>query len=110
MSINRGRDKDVVGISMGYCHCLVTKSCLTLVNSLPDSSVLGISQARVLEWVAISSSRDPPDPGIKLVSPALAGGFFTTKPPGKPHNRILLSHKVERNWIICREVDRHRVK
>jgi len=29
-----------------------------------------------------------PDPGIKpvsLVSPALAGRFFTTKPPGKPH-------------------------
>ena len=25
-----------------------------------------------------------PDPGIELVSPALAGGFFTTEPPGKP--------------------------
>ena len=25
-----------------------------------------------------------PDPGIKPVSPALAGGFFTTEPPGKP--------------------------
>ena len=34
----------------------------------------------MLEWVAISSSRDLPDPGIKLIShmcPALAGGFFT---------------------------------
>ena len=31
---------------------------------------------------------DLPDPGIKLaspVSPALAGKFFTTVPPGKPH-------------------------
>ena len=27
---------------------------------------------------------DLPDPGIELVSPALAGGFFTTEPPGKP--------------------------
>ena len=47
----------------------------------PDSPVHGISQARILEWVAISFSRDPPDPGIKptsLVSPALAGEFFTT--------------------------------
>ena len=26
-----------------------------------------------------------PDPGIKLASPALVGGFFTTEPPGKPH-------------------------
>ena len=27
---------------------------------------------------------DLPGPGIKPVSPALAGGFFTTEPPGKP--------------------------
>ena len=26
---------------------------------------------------------DLPDPRIKLASPALAGGFFTTEPPGK---------------------------
>ena len=30
------------------------------------------------------SSGDLPDPGIKLACPALAGGFFTTEPPGKP--------------------------
>ena len=28
---------------------------------------------------------DLPDPGIKPMSPALAGGFFTTEPPGKPY-------------------------
>ena len=36
---------------------------------------------KILNWAAISSSRDLPDPGIKpapLVSPALAGRFFTT--------------------------------
>ena len=48
--------------------------------SLPGSSVHGIFQARTLEWVAISSPGDLPDPGIKLASPALAGGFFTTEP------------------------------
>ena len=36
------------------------------------------------EWIAISSSGDLPDPGIEPSSPALAGGFFTTEPPGKP--------------------------
>ena len=40
---------------------LVAKSCLTLCSpmdcSLPGSSVHGISQARILEWVAISFSR-----------------------------------------------------
>ena len=30
------------------------------------------------------SPGDLPDPGIKLISPALAGRFFTTEPPGKP--------------------------
>ena len=31
-----------------------------------------------------SSPGDLPDPGIELTSPALAGRFFTTEPPGKP--------------------------
>jgi len=40
------------------CCCLVTQLCLTLCDpvdcSPPGSSVYGISQARILEWVAIS--------------------------------------------------------
>ena len=55
--------------------------------NLPGSSVHGISQARILEWVVFSFSKGFPgfpNPGIKLVSPALAGRFFTTEPPGKP--------------------------
>ena len=43
------------------CCCLVTKSCPILCNPMgcspPVSSVYGISQARILEWVAISFSR-----------------------------------------------------
>ena len=66
--------------------CLVAKSCPTLCDptdySPPGSSVHGISQARILEWVAISSSRDLPDPGIEPRSLALAGRLFTTEPPG----------------------------
>ena len=47
----------------------------------------GILQARILEWVAISSSGDLSDLRIEpppAVCPALAGGFFTTEPPGNP--------------------------
>ena len=48
-------------LSKQPCCCLVTKSCLTLCNpmdcSLPGSSVRGISQARILEWVVMSPSR-----------------------------------------------------
>ena len=45
-----------------FCCCLVTKSCLTLCNLMdygpPGFSVHGILQAGILEWVAISYSRD----------------------------------------------------
>ena len=48
----------------------VAQSCPTLRDpmdcSLPRSSVDGILQARVLEWVAISFSKDLTDPGIEL--------------------------------------------
>ena len=58
--------------------------CDPMDCGLPGSSVHGILQARILEWDAISFSRDLPDPGIEPASSALAGGFFTTMPPGKP--------------------------
>ena len=46
--------------------------------------VHGISQARILEWVAISfPPGDLPDPGIESL--ALAGRFFITEPPEKHH-------------------------
>ena len=68
------------------CCCSVAQSCLTLCDpmdcSLPGSSVHGIFQARILEWVVISFSRGLPNPGIEPESPALPGGFFTTEPPG----------------------------
>ena len=59
------------------------------LRSPPGSSVRGMLQARILEWVAILPPGDLPSPGIEpvsLTSPALAGGFSTTAPPGKPLN------------------------
>ena len=51
----------------------------TVAHQAPLS--VGILQARILEWVAISSSGELLDPGMEpasLTSPAQAGGFFTT--------------------------------
>ena len=66
---------------------LITKSCLTLSDlmdcSLPGSSVHGISQARMLEWVVVSFSGYLPHPGIKLRFPALQAVSLPTDPPGK---------------------------
>ena len=62
---------------------LVAKSCPTLATP-PGSSVRGISQVRILEWVAISSPGDLSDLGTKLGSPALQADSLPTEPPGKP--------------------------
>ena len=50
----------------------------------PDSSVHGTFQARILEWVAISFSKDLSDLGIKPRSPALQADSLLSEPPGKP--------------------------
>ena len=44
--------------------------------SLPGSSVHGTCQARILEWLAISSSRDLPNPGDWIQVSCIAGRFF----------------------------------
>ena len=102
---------------------LVTKSCLVqfLWNPTdchpPGSSVLGISQVRILECAPFPSLGDLPDPGVKSVSLALAGRFFITEPPGKPQSpppptwghlamseEVFDCHNWGRNIIpICRQ-------
>ena len=55
--------------------------CKPMGYSLPGSSVHGILQERILEWVVTPSSRRSSPPRSKLtshLSPALAGRFFTT--------------------------------
>ena len=51
--------------------------CHTMVCSLPGSSVHGIFQAKVLEWVAISFSRGSSWPRDQTQVPCIAGRFFT---------------------------------
>ena len=61
--------------------------CLTLRDPMdcspPGSSVHGISQARILKWVAISFSRGSSLPRDRTHVSGIAGGFFTAKLPGK---------------------------
>ena len=46
-----------------WCYCLEScPTCDTMDCSLPGSSVHGISQARILEWIAISFSRGSTQP------------------------------------------------
>ena len=104
--------------------CVRAKSLqlyLTLCNSMdcspPGSSVHGIFQARILEWVAIPSSRGSSQPMAELeslVSPALAGGFFTTSAtweapylppwPDKNYPVTLLSQRKSKNPTVFSQV------
>ena len=70
---------------------LVAQLCPILCDPMDcspsGSSVHGVLQARILEWVAIPFSRDIPDSGIKvayLVSPALQTDSLPAEPSGKP--------------------------
>ena len=64
------------------CSCLDPMDC-----SPPGFPVHRITQARIL--VPFPSPGNLPDPGIEPLSPASAGGFFITEPPGKPIRDIL---------------------
>ena len=62
---------------------LVFQSCLTLCSpmdrSLPGSSVLGVLQARILEWVAVPSSRGSSSPRDLTWVSRIAGRFSTVR-------------------------------
>ena len=71
----------------------VSDFCDPMDYSSPGSSVHGISQARILEWVAISFSRGSSWPRHWTpASPVLAGGVFTTEPSGKPIFVCIYAH------------------
>ena len=59
----------------------------------PGSSVHVVFQARILKWVAILFDRDLPNPGIKLMSPALQADSLPLSHQGS----LLLFHK-RRSW------------
>ena len=69
--------------------CLVTKSCPVFcdpTDCLTHQAPLPLDFPRENTGVGCRflSPGDLPDPGIKPTSPALAGGFLTAEPPGKP--------------------------
>ena len=68
------------------CVCSVVSDSLqtpwTVALQAPLS--MGFSRQEYLSGLPLSPAGNLPDPRIEPMSPALAGGFFTTQPPGKP--------------------------
>ena len=81
--------------------------------SPPGSSLRGIFQARILEWGALSYSRDLPNSGIEPTSPASpasAGGFFITSTAWKAQTCDPLALLVNVGWknVQCRSLSKQR--
>ena len=81
---------------------LVAQSCLTLFDPMDcspsGSSIHGILQARILEWVAMPFSRGSSHPGIEPRSPILQADSLPSEPPGEtqgPHKWDLMPGKQE---------------
>ena len=77
-------------LNLSVCVCVCAHVLSGVWLFVTPWTVYGIFQTRILKWVAISW--DLPNPGIEpvsLASPALAGIFFTTVPPGKPQSRVV---------------------
>ena len=65
-----------------FNHQVVSSSLQPMESSSPPGSLVhGISKAKILEWVAISFSRESSLPKDRTHISCLAGGFFTTEPP-----------------------------
>ena len=80
----------------------------------PSSSVHGMSQARILEYDAISPG-DLPDSGIKFTSlepPALAGGSFTTSASWEAHPYLYIKTvyaKTQSGGIYKKLIEKERL-
>ena len=76
--------------------------CKPIDCSPPGSSVRGISQARILEWTAISSSRVPSHPGIKLASPTLQADSLTLSLQGSHEETQGLLRRAEHSLRLLK--------
>ena len=111
--------------------------CDPMDCSPTGSSVHGILQARVLEWIAITFSRGVPTQGLNpclsyllhwqqvlypsatccggargkeprpAASPSLVGGWFTTVPPRKPYPHLTRKHWAEEDKVTVSRSCRH---
>ena len=83
-------------VSVGCCYVCVL-SHIWLFSTPPGSSVHGILQARILEWVSISSYGGSSQPRDWACVSCIKGRFFTTEPPGKPMDLFFLDISNEQN-------------
>ena len=87
--------------SVCVCVCETVSSVISVCNpmdcNLLGSSVHGILQARILEWVATPSFRGsswPKDPSLVSCISCIAGRFFITEPTGEAPQELTVMHTL----------------
>ena len=84
-----------MGLVFSY---LLSHVWLLQLCGLAHQALLGFPRQEYWSGLPFPSPGDLPDPGIKPTSPALAGGFFITESPGKPHKSCsTLVFTIEKN-------------
>ena len=101
-SVVEGRFWDLVS-KVVHCNLLVTQSCPSVCNPMdcspPGSTVHGISQARILEWVAIPFSRGSSRPSVPT---RVSADSLPSEPPGKS----LKYPQTETKYVIANWMDK----
>ena len=91
--------------SWNHFMCLVAQLCLTLCDPMdyspPGFSVHGIFQSKILERVAMPSSRGSSQPRDTTQVFCIAGRFFTTELSGKPPNQFLCLTNLSDQRLIA---------
>ena len=91
-SIGRNFSSSSTSLQKGYCTNFYVRSVSSVLSdSVAQKTVAGqaplsMGFPRQEDWSGLPcpSPGDRLDPGIEPMAPALASGFFTTEPPGKP--------------------------
>ena len=66
-----------------HAHSVVSNSAIPWTVAHQTRLSIQFPRQEYWSWLPFPTPGDLPDPGIEG-SPSLAGGFFTTEPPGKP--------------------------
>ena len=72
------------GLFVYFSHYIVSDSETPWIGACQAPQSMGFSRQEYWSGLPFPSLGDLPDPGIEPASSALAGGFFTTEPLGKP--------------------------
>ena len=108
MTINCLPLTDAVCVCVCVC-VLVTQLCPTLIDPMdhrpPDSSVHGILQARIQEWVAIPFCRGSSPPRDRTWIVCIAGRFFTNWATGKPITDPIIFKRNMPGLVLCEDLD-----